>query len=186
MKKILALTLALALALSMVACGNTEPTTPSTEAPTTEAVKPALTDTLDVVAGKIIEQNPVEFAGMANVLDLTDTSEDGQYMLQYATGLTDGSALTEVVEYGPMMGSIAFSMVLVRVTDAANAQAVAEEMKNNIDTRKWICVEANELLVAGYGDVVMLIMLDSQGGMSVQSFVDAFQTICGAELDFTI
>ena len=180
MKKFLALTLALIMVLSMVACGNTEPT------PATEAAKPALTDTLDVVAGKIVELNPVEFAGMANVLDLTDTSEDGQYMLQYVTGMTDGSALTEVVEFGPMMGSIAFSLVLVRVNDAANAQTVAEEMKNNIDTRKWICVEANELMVAGYGDVVMLIMLDNQGGMNAQSFVDAFQSVCGAELDFII
>ena len=38
MKKIIALALALIMALSMVACGNTEPTTPSTEAPATEAV----------------------------------------------------------------------------------------------------------------------------------------------------
>ena len=190
MKKITALLLALVMTLSMAACSSaptTDATTgATTEAPTTEAAKPALTDSLDVVAGKISELNPVEFAGMTNVLDLADTSEDGQWMVTYNTGLTNADALTEAVVFEPMMSSVAFSLVLVRVADAANAQAVAEEMKNNIDTRKWICVEANELLVAGYGDVVMLIMLDNQTGMTAQSFVDAFRTVCGAELDFTI
>ena len=84
------------------------------------------------------------------------------------------------------MGSMAFSMVLVRVADAKEAEAVAKEMSEKIDTRKWICVEANEKLVAGYGDVVMLIMLNSELGLTAQSFVDAFAGICGGELDFTI
>jgi hypothetical protein len=32
----------------------------------------------------------------------------------------------------------------------------------------------------------MLIMLDSQLGLKAQSYVDAFQQVCGGELDFTI
>ena len=84
------------------------------------------------------------------------------------------------------MGSIAFSMVMVRVAEGADAMAVAEAMKANINTRKWVCVEADDLMVAGYGDVVMLIMVSSQNGMTAQSFVDAFQTVVGAELNFTI
>ena len=84
------------------------------------------------------------------------------------------------------MGSIAFSMVMVRVAEGADAMAVAEAMKANINPRKWVCVEADDLMVAGYGDVVMLIMVSSQNGMTAQSFVDAFQTVVGAELNFTI
>ena len=84
------------------------------------------------------------------------------------------------------MGSLAFSMVMVRVAPEADAKAVAEAMKAGIDTRKWICVEANDLLVTGYGDVVMLIMLDNSNGMTAQSFVDAFATVVGGTPDFTI
>ena len=47
-------------------------------------------------------------------------------------------------------------------------------------------MEADDLMVAGYGDVVMLIMVSSQNGMTAQSFIDAFQTVVGAELNFTI
>ena len=57
---------------------------------------------------------------------------------------------------------------------------------DEIDTRKWVCVGADEKIVAGYGDTVMLIMLDSQLGLSAQSYVDAFKSVCGGELDFTI
>lgn len=94
--------------------------------------------------------------------------------------------LTEACAYESMVGSIAFSLVLVRVNDAANAETVGQQMKDGIDPRKWICVEANDLQVVGCGDVVMLIMLDSSLGVTSQNFVDAFQTVCGGELDFVL
>ena len=64
----------------------------------------------------------------------------------------------------------------------ADVATVAETMKSGIDTRKWICVEADDLQVVSYGDVVMLIMVDSQNGMTSQSFVDAFAKVCGGEV----
>ena len=179
MKKLISMLLALTMMVAMFAgCtnGNTETTTEATQ-----PAKTPLADNMETVAGKIIEKNPVEFMGGAMPLDLTDLEG-----LTYNTGLKSADKVKEVVMYGPMMGSIAFSMLLVRVNDAADAQAVAQEMSDNIDTRKWICVEANEKITVGYCDVVMLIMLDNQNGMSAQSFVDAFKAVCGAELDFTI
>ena len=77
-------------------------------------------------------------------------------------------------------------MVMVRVAEGTDAKTVAEAMKAGIDQRKWICVEADDLMVAGYGDVVMLIMVGSDTGLTAQSFVDAFKTVAGAELSFTI
>ncbi len=174
MKKITALVLTLIMVMTMVACGNTK------------SDKPALEGTMEEIANQIIEKNPVEFMGGIIPVDLTDTSEDGQWAVNYNTGLKNGEKLADIAVYEPMMGSMAFSMVLVRVAEAKDAQAVAQEMTDNIDTRKWICVEANEKLVAGYGDVVMLIMLNSELGLTAQSFVDAFADVCGAELDFTI
>ena len=86
---------------------------------------------------------------------------------------------------GPLKPS-ASALVAVRVAPDADAKAVGERMKSGIDPRKWICVEADDLLVAGYGDVVMLIMVSSTGGMTAQSFVDAFQTVVGGTCDFVI
>ena len=84
------------------------------------------------------------------------------------------------------MGSMAFSMVLVRTVEGADSKAVAESMKSGIDPRKWICVEADDLKVAGFGDVVMLIMVSSDSGMTAQSFVDAFAKVAGFEPEFVL
>ena len=175
MKKLIALVLSLVLVLGLVACGAKSADSGKT-----------VEGTMEELANKIIESNPVEFMGGIMPMDLTDTSEDGLWALTNNTGLKSAEKLTDIAVYEPMMGSMAFSMVLVRVADANEAKTVAQEMTDNIDTRKWICVGADEKLVAGYGDVVMLIMLDSQLGLTAQSFVDAFAGVCGGEVDFTI
>lgn len=183
MKKFIAIVLTLVMALSLFAgCGEAPQ---PTEAPT-EAPKAALEGTMEENLNKIIEIQPVEFMGGVLPVDVTDTSEDGLWAVKYYTGLDNADAITEAAVFEPMMGSIAYSMVMVRLAEGQDAAAVAEAMKNGIDTRKWICVEADDLMVAGYGDVVMLIMVGSDSGMTAQSFVDAFQTICGGALDFTI
>lgn len=89
----------------------------------------------------------------------------------------------------PMISSIAYSLVLVRVEDAKNAQSIAQQMKDGINPHKWVCVEADDLAVCGYGDVVMLIMVSSDfagDGITAQALVDAFQSVCGGKLDFTL
>ena len=179
MKKFLCVILALAMTLSLAACGgknNAETTAPVAK----------LEGTVEELVTKVMELRPVEFMGSMMPVDLTDTSEDGLWMIKSYTGLDNADSITEAAVYEPMMGSIAFSLVMVRVAESADAKTVAEAMKAGIDQRKWICVEADDLQVVGYGDVVMLIMVDSQNGLSAQSYVDAFKSVAGAELDFAI
>ena len=137
---------------------------------------------MEELLNKVIELKPVEFMGMAMALDLTDTSEDGLWMVKNYTGLDNADSITEAAFYEPMMGSIPYSMVMVRTAEGADVKAVAEGMKNGIDQRKWICVEADDLQVVSYGDVVMLIMVGSDTGMTSQSFVDAFAQVCGGNV----
>ena len=179
MKKFVAIVLALALVLSLAACGGKK-------TQETEAAALTVEGTMEELLNKTIEQRPVEFMGGVIPVDLTDSSEDGLWALKSYTGLDSAAQITEAAAFEPMMGSMAFSMVLVRTVEGADSKAVAESMKSGIDTRKWICVGADEKIVAGYGDTVMLIMLDSQLGLKAQSYVDAFKTVCGGELDFTI
>ena len=179
MKKLISMLLALAMVLCLAACGNNN--TPATEAPTeapTEAVV-KVEGTLEELLNKVVEKQPVEFMGGTMSIDLTDTSEDGKWMVKNYTGLDSTDGITEAAFFEPMMGSIAYSMVMVRTAEGADIKAVAEGMKNGIDQRKWICVEADDLQVVSYGDVVMLIMVGSDTGMTSQSFVDAFAQVCG-------
>lgn len=179
MKKVICALLALSLVLAMTACGGKQ---------TAETTAPAanLEGTMEELLNKVIEQRPVEFAGGVYPIDLTDTSEDGAWAIRSYTGLDDASQLTEAAAYEPMMGSLAFSMVMVRTAEGADTRAVAESMKSGVDPRKWICVEADDLKVAGIGDVVMLIMVSTTGDMTAQSFVDAFQSVAGRTCDFVI
>ena len=206
MKKFLAMMLALVMVAAMFAgclkTADTKETTKATEAtddttlqePTegdVEVTEPVggneeqLTG-LDATITAIAEKSPVEFMAGIIPVDVTDTTEDGLWAIKSFTGLSSAEKLTAAVAYESMMGSQAFSLVLVRTVEGADAKAVAQEMTDNIDTRKWICVGADEKIVAGYGDTVMLIMLDSQLGLSAQNYVDAFAQVAGAELDFTI
>ena len=178
MKKFLSVILALTMVLSMAACGKkTQETEPAAQ---------SVAGTMEELLNKTIEQRPVEFMGGVIPVDLTDSSEDGLWALKSYTGLDSAEKISEAAAFEPMMGSMAFSMVLVRVADGVDAKSVAESMKAGIDTRKWICVEANDLKVAGFGDVVMLIMVNSDSGMTAQSFVDAFAKVAGFQPEFVI
>ena len=178
MKKIFAMLLAVAMMFSLVACGGktAEPTT----APTEAVAK--VEGTMEELLNKVVEIKPVEFMGGTMPIDLTDKSEDGLWNIKYNTGLDNADLITEAAVFGPMMGSMAFSMVMVRTAQGADVKAVAESMKTGIDPRKWICVEADDLQVVSYGDVVMLIMVDSASGLTSQSFVDAFAQVCGGSV----
>ena len=179
MKKIFAMLLALTMMFSFAACGSktAQPTTTPTTAPAAK-----VEGTMEEVLNKIVEIQPVEFMGGTMPIDLTDKSEDGLWNIKYNTGLDNANNITDAAVFGPMMGSMAFSMVAVRTAEGADVKAVAEGMKTGIDPRKWICVEADDLQVVSYGDVVMLIMVDSASGQTSQSFVDAFAQVCGGDV----
>ena len=195
MKKLIAMLLALSMVFAMAACGATEnkETEPATEATTeateivTEEVIEEVTEefveeedvvieltAMETLLNSIVEIQPVEFMGMSMPVDLADMDA-----VKYFTGLDSIEGVQEAAVYEPMIGSIAFSMVAVQVAEGADVEAVAEAMESGIDTRKWICVEANDLMVVTSGDVVLLVMVDSNNGLSAQSFVDAFNTVVG-------
>ena len=141
--------------------------------------------TMEELLNEIVAQQPVEFDGGVETIDLTDTSEEGQWAIKSSTGLDNAGVLTEAAVFEPMIGSIAFSMVMVRVAPGEDIKSVAEAMKSGINPRKWVCVEADDMLVTGYRDVVMLIMLDTSYDLTAQSFVDAFGKVVG-EPEFVI
>lgn len=107
--------------------------------------------------------------------------------LKYYTGLSDASKVKDVAVSEAMIGSQAYSLVLVQLNNAEDAETVANEMLKGIDTRKWICVEADDLQIVSQDDLVMLIMVSSELKDSVtsQEIVDAFKEVRGGE-DFDL
>ena len=105
--------------------------------------------------------------------------------LFYHTGLTDESLISGVVVSESAMGSQAYSLVLVRAADASKVAEIAETMKQNIDPRKWVCVEADDIRCVAAGDVVLFIMVSSEYASSITAdgVVDAFVQVTGLDLD---
>ncbi|MEA4823152.1 MAG: hypothetical protein VB111_03455 [Clostridiaceae bacterium] len=64
----------------------------------------------------------------------------------------------EAVVSESLIGSIAHSVVLIRVADAADAEKVAADIEDKANPRKWICVEAEKVVVTYHDDVILLCM----------------------------
>ena len=172
MKKFISVILMAALALSLfAACGKTD----APEAPKGNDLSG---ETAEALVNKIYESKMPEFALMTMPVELSDAE-----LTLWLTGVSDPALLTAAVVNESMMGSHAYSLVLVRVNDAAKAEEVANMMLENIDPRKWICVAADDIDAAIYGDLVLFVMIDSGFGMPAADFIGAFKTIAGGNLD---
>ena len=201
MKKILTLTLAAVLLLTLfTGCGKTEqpaettapvvettePVAPETEAPETEVPETEAAAPLSEMAALIANI----YANHAPLELMVDTLPN-EYMpeevvmesITYYTGLADGSQVAEVAISEPMMGQ-AYSLVLVKVAEGADAAAGAQEMYDNIDQRKWICVEADTKTAACTETVAFLFMVNSDFAdqVSTESMLEAFKAAVGTEV----
>ena len=181
MKK-LTLTAALLAALALTACSTktTEATptpTPDLDAPATtpeegmeidpefsvDPEEPAQAEPdaeLSEMVDAIYKIQPVELMGMETTgIDLTDETWYG-----YLAGLTANnvSKVDAAVISEPMTGSQAYSLVLLRLRDKADAREIADSMEENISMRKWVCVEADKARVVSFDDKLLYVMADSE------------------------
>lgn len=70
------------------------------------------------------------------------------------------------------IGSIAHSVVLLRTKKGANVEAVKKQIEDNINPRKWICVEAEKCIVKSKGDLIIVIMTNSEDAQNIESSFD--------------
>lgn len=183
MKKILSLTIVAALIMSLlVGCSNNKPgkdeDKPSTTKPSSTQGA-SLQGDLSKIIDEIYKKKSPDLSLQTLPVDLSDKDA-----VKAFTGLTDVSKVKEASASEAMIGSQAYSLVLVRVKDSKDAEAVANDMKKGIDQRKWICVEADDLRVVAYQDVVMLMMVstDLADTVTADQIVDAFKSVCGGSL----
>ena len=169
MKKLTALLLVLVVAFGLIACGNTEKTP---EEPTITNLTGTMEENLNAVNGK---HAALELPLMVMTLDLTDLEG-----LTYNTGLTTADNITDAAICEPMMGQ-PYSMILVRVAEGTDAKEIAQQMYDNIDMRKWVCMAADTKTAAVYGDVAMFFMVstDFAEQVTTETMMDAFKAVCG-------
>lgn len=132
------------------------------------------------IIDKIYAEKEVSLPVATTELDLSDGE-----VFTAVTGLASSEKVKEAAFSESMIGSQAYSLVVVRVKKSKDAAAAADEMLSGINPAKWICVEADDVRVAAYDDLVMLIMVSSQLKDTVtgKEMVSAFKTVCGGTLD---
>lgn len=105
-------------------------------------------------------------------IDVTDKD-----MVKYITGYDNNQDFEYVVVSEPLMSSQAYSFVLAKVKSGVDASAVAKNMLDNIDIRKWICVSAEKVYATNSGDVVCLVMSNEKTAKSVY---EEFKKVAGS------
>lgn len=71
-------------------------------------------------------------------------------------------------------GSIAHSVVLIRVKDNANVELIEEKIEDSLNPRKWICVEAEEVEVESRGNIILIVMSNE---ITADKIVDEFNKL---------
>ena len=147
---------------------------------TAENAQPAPDAELNDMVDEIYKLQPVDLMGMeTTAIDLTD-----EIWYSYLAGLTadNVSKVDAAVISESMTGSQAYSLVLARVKDPADAKEIATSMEDNIDLRKWVCVAADRARVVTFGDKVLFVMADSELA-DVDALVDAAAQAFGVTFD---
>ena len=76
------------------------------------------------------------------------------------TGLKTNDDIESIVVSEPLITSQAYSVAIVKVKDNANVEKIKQEMLDNIDMRRWICVSAEQLYITNSGNVIFSVMAD--------------------------
>lgn len=95
---------------------------------------------------------------------------------EYLIGTTE-VAYEESYFSVPMMNAVAYQCILLRLPEGADVDAAKQTIADHADPRKWVCVEAESVIVENVGNVVLFIMGDSQVTNAMQ---EAFLAL-GAE-----
>ena len=112
---------------------------------------------LDELMTKVYAELPQEETPM-----MLQNVEVNAENMEYYLGVSDID-IKEALASESATGSIAHSVVLVRVNDGKDVNDVMTKIKENVNPRKWICVgvEESDVVVKNKGDLIILIMSEN-------------------------
>lgn len=195
MKKIIALILVAVMLTALASCvknpdnesisssSSTSATTESTKnEQTTETTEtttannpvtpPEKKELADIISATY-EKHPISIGVSTEQLDPSEMDAD---TIRYLASVTGVDKISEFCVSGPLMAPPAYEMVVVRVKNASDAEAVAKEMLENSDPGKWICVRAEAVRIGVCGDTIMMVMSSAE---EAGALISAFGEVCG-------
>ncbi len=102
------------------------------------------------------------------------------------TGLSDSSNVEFTVVSEPLMNAQAYSLVVLKVKDTSKIEDMKQEMYDNINMAKWICVSAEKLYITNSGDIIFMVMASDEWATPVyEKFKKYVNNNIGKELTKT-
>ena len=143
MKKLFKIFCMTAVLTLFTACGS---------AKESDTISGELPDLMDQIYDEVKPDMPER-----GTIEITDEN------LSYYTG-AETLDYKEALACEPLMGSYPHSVVLVRLNPDADPEDAKNAIRENVDPRKWICVEVEKdnIIVDNIGDLVILIMDNDQ------------------------
>ena len=83
------------------------------------------------------------------------------------TGLKTNDGIESIVVSVPLITAQAYSVAIVKVKDNADVEKIKQEMLDNIDMRRWICVSAEQLYITNSGNIIFSVMADKDVAKAV-------------------
>ena len=100
-----------------------------------------------------VAQDLLPYEIQTTELDLNDAD-----MLEYHTGLTDMTGIAGIYLSESMMSSTAYSAVYIRTNDEGDAKEILQNLMDNINPAKWVCVSAEKQVGALFGNDIFFVM----------------------------
>lgn len=112
-------------------------------------------------------------------IDVTDEAQVSTF-----TGLKSNDNVEELVISVPFINSQAYSVAVVKVNEKADIEQMKQEMLDNIDMRRWICVSAEKLYITNYENVIFLVMSSEEWARPVyEDFKNFVENDIGKEME---
>ena len=178
MKKLLCLSIKLILVLSFSACGTKPADSDPTNKPTpAETVEPTETPDSDRTSDNEFLLDQSLEGILEKIYETADLSEDFRDYIKNGLQTTEiteersayylgkeGIEFEEALASEPIMMPSAYELTLVRVKEGADIEKIKEEIKENVDPRKWVCVgvDPENVIVDSIDDVIVIIMSDNE------------------------
>lgn len=97
------------------------------------------------------------YIGLENDLPAVSNIPVGKDNFSYFFG-AENIDFDEALVSEAMMNAVPHSVGVIRLKSDADVEKVKQEIKQKANPRKWICVEAEKVIVESKGNVIILIM----------------------------
>lgn len=127
------------------------------------------------------------YKNLANELPELTTEEINlkeSELVESLTGLKSTDDINTLIVSKPVMGSQALEVAVIKTKEKTDITSMMQNIKDNVDMSRWICVSAEKLYIVNSGDVIFMVMADSDWAKSIyDEFVKYMDNKVGETLE---